>query len=234
MYGFRFLSLAAALGLCPAQGLWERRANYPLQATEVSAAAIDGKVYALCGLTPTGATNALSAYDPVSDRWTRRPLQRGGRQWRGGTSEYDPLSDRWQLVAQMPTPRRAGGVAAIGSKVYVAGGLAAGRSVAAFEVFDTTTRPWTRLPDMPTPRDHLTAQAVGGKFYALSGRVGDVVRANEEFDPETNTWRARSPIPTRGAFSAAASAAAASRSSEAKVPAEFPKVPIGRTKSTTR
>jgi uncharacterized protein (TIGR03437 family) len=216
MRGFRFLGVAAAWGLCSAQGLWERRANYPLEATEVSAAAIDGKVYALCGLTSTGATNALFAYDPTTDRWTRRAslpvagadhcnvAAAGGKLYllgglgaaEGGTYEYDPLSDRWQLVAQMPTPRGASGVAAVGAKIYVAGGLAGGRSVAAFEVFDTTARQWTRLPDMPTPRDHLTAQAVGGKVYALSGRVGDVLRANEEFDPETNTWRTRAPIPT--------------------------------------
>jgi uncharacterized protein (TIGR03437 family) len=49
---------------------------------------------------------------------------------------------------------------------------------------------------MPTVRDHLTAQAVNGKVYAIGGRAGNVFTANEEFDPATNTWTARAPIPT--------------------------------------
>jgi uncharacterized protein (TIGR03437 family) len=198
------------------QGLWERRASYPLAATEVSAAAIGGKVYALCGLTEQGNTNALFIYDPASDRWTPgAPIPTagadhcnvaaaGGKLYLvgglgsvgGETFEYDPATDRWQSVGRMSTPRGASGVGVVGNRIYVAGGLADGRSVATLEVFDTTTRQWTRLPDMPTPRDHLTAQAVGGKLYALSGRVGDVLPVNEEFDPATNTWTRRAPIPT--------------------------------------
>jgi uncharacterized protein (TIGR03437 family) len=205
-----------AVGVSRGQGVWERRANYPIEATEVSAAAIDGKVYAVCGLAAAGSTNALFVYDPVVDRWRRgAPLPvagadhcnvaaAGGKLYllgglgalTGETFEYDPSLDRWQLVGRMPTARGASGVAAIGTKIYVAGGLAAGGSVSTFEVFDTGTRQWTRLPDMPTARDHLTAQAVGGKFYALSGRVGDVLPANEEYDPGTNAWRRRAPIPT--------------------------------------
>lgn len=205
-----------AVGVSRGQGVWERRANYPIEATEVSAAAIDGKVYAVCGLAAAGSTNALFVYDPVVDRWRRgAPLPVAGADHcnvaaaagklyllgglgalNGETFEYDPVSDRWQLVGRMPTARGASGVAAIGTKIYVAGGLAAGGSVSTFEVFDTVTRQWARLPDMPTARDHLTAQAEGGKFYAVSGRVGDVLPANEEYDPGTNAWRRRAPIPT--------------------------------------
>ncbi|MGH7555307.1 MAG: kelch repeat-containing protein, partial [Longimicrobiales bacterium] len=114
----------------------------------------------------------------------------------GDTFEYDPILNRWQTVGQMPTPRGASGVAAAGTTIYVAGGLAANGSVNAFEAFDTVTREWTRLPNMPTARDHLTAQAVGGKFYAIAGRVANVLSANEEYDPSTNAWRERAPIPT--------------------------------------
>lgn len=87
-------------------------------------------------------------------------------------------------------------MAAIGSQIYVAGGLAAGTSVANFDVFDTGTRQWTSLPDMPTARDHLTAQAIDGRLYAIAGRAGREFNVNEEYDPATNSWRARAPIPT--------------------------------------
>jgi uncharacterized protein (TIGR03437 family) len=203
-----------------AQGVWETRAPYPIEATEVSAAALDGKVYAVCGLTPSGNTNALYIYDPYTDAWRAgAPLPiaggadhcnvaaAGGKLYLlgglgslasgGETYEYDPAVDRWQLVARMLVPRGASGVAALGDKIYVAGGLAAdGRSLAALEVFDTISRQWTRLADMPTARDHLTAQALNGKVYALSGRVGEVLAANEEYDPALNQWRRRASIPT--------------------------------------
>jgi uncharacterized protein (TIGR03437 family) len=100
------------------------------------------------------------------------------------------------MVATMPEPRAASGVAVIGSKIYVAGGLARSGSVANFDVFDTETRRWTSLPPMPTARDHLTAQAVNGKVYAIAGRAAAVFAANEEFDPATNAWVRRAPIPT--------------------------------------
>ncbi len=212
----RVAAWAAAAGMCWAQGVWEPRAGYPLQATEVSAAAIGGTVYALCGLTGQGSVNAVFAYNIAADRWTPRaslPVSgadhcnvaaAGGKLYvlgglsglSGETFEYDPSADRWQLVGRMPAPRGASGVAAIGTRIYVAGGLANAGSVAAFDVFDTVARQWTRLPDMPTARDHLTAQAVGGKFYAISGRAGDPLAANEEYDPATNAWRRRAPIPT--------------------------------------
>ncbi len=213
--------LLLALSSLQAQGIWERRAPFPIQATEVSAAALGGKVYVVCGLTVDQSVSTLYIYDPRTDSWTQgpsAPIPNGGDHCNvaaangklyvlgyirvgttvvdGTTYEYDPATNAWQTVGRMNTPRGASGVAAIGSKIYVAGGLAASGSVADFEVFDVVTRVWTRLPNMPTVRDHLTAQAVNGKFYAISGRASDIVRANEEFDPATNMWRARAPIPT--------------------------------------
>ena len=209
--------VSAVLG----QGVWERRAPYPISATEVSAASLNGRVFAVCGLVAGRSVNSLFVYNPRRDEWTEgAPLPildgsdhcnaaaAGGRFYvlgairigstfiDGNTYEYDPQANRWQTVAQMPTPRGASGVAVIGSRIYVAGGLAQSGSVASFEAFDTATRQWTRLPDMPTARDHLTAQAARGKFYAIAGRAAQQFTANEEYDPATNMWTARAPIPT--------------------------------------
>ncbi len=217
---------AGALLLCAAragaQGIWEPRADYPDFATEASAAAIGGRMYVVCGLTPRGSINSLHIYDARTDSWTQgapAPLDGGGDHCNvaaaggrlylldairigsaftdGNTYEYDPSTNRWQTVGRMNLPRAASGVAAIGTKIYVAGGLLGGISSAAFEVFDTVARTWAVLPDMPTARDHLTAQAAGGKFYAIAGRAAQEFTANEEYDPATNAWRARRPIPTR-------------------------------------
>src|SRR4051812_12919509 len=136
-------------------GVWERRAPYPVSATEVSGAAIDGLVYVVCGLTVRGSMNSLYRYDPRTDSWSQRasvPIEggadhcnvaaAGGKLYllgairigssfiSGDTWEYDPAQDRWQRVGQMNTPRGASGVAVAGSRIYVAGGLAATGSVA--------------------------------------------------------------------------------------------------------
>jgi uncharacterized protein (TIGR03437 family) len=203
------------------QGFWERRADYPIPATEVSAAAINGKVYVVCGLTPQGSINSLYIYDPKYDSWTQgadlpipggsdhcNVAAAGGRLYvlgairigssfvDGNTYEYDPALDRWRIVARMSKPRGASGVAAIGTKIYVSGGLDPATSVADCEVFDTVALQWTQLPNMLTARDHLTSQAINGKLYAIAGRNGPDLNSNEEFDPATGQWRSRAPIPT--------------------------------------
>ncbi|MBM3782823.1 MAG: hypothetical protein FJW30_00610 [Acidobacteria bacterium] len=211
------------------QGVWERRAPYPISATEVSAAEIAGKIYAVCGLTQQGPVSSLFIYDPHIDEWrpgAPAPIAQGadhcnvaaagGKLYLLGairigsafvesnTYEYDPVRDRWSTAGQMPTPRGASGVASDGRRIYVAGGSGAAGAGTAFEVFDTQTREWSRLPAMPTSRNHLTAQFVGGKFYAIAGREARDVNLVEEFDPATSQWRARRPAPTtRGGLASA-------------------------------
>jgi uncharacterized protein (TIGR03437 family) len=225
-----FLLLAADLAMAQLTGVWETRAPFPIAATEVSGAAIGGMVFVVCGLTPQGSTNRLFRYDPRANSWMElapAPLSggadhcnvaaAGGKLYLlgairvgsafvdGDTWEYDPAEDRWQNVGRMNTPRGASGVAAIGTDIYVAGGLTASGSVPDFEVFDTIAKRWTRLPAMPTPRDHLTAQAVQGRIYAIAGRSSRDLTGNEEYDPVTNRWRSRAPIPTaRGGLGSAA------------------------------
>ncbi|MCZ2151656.1 MAG: hypothetical protein LC126_28260 [Bryobacterales bacterium] len=202
-----------------AQATWERRAPYPAQVTEVSSAALNGKVYSVCGVLADGVTRGtkLYIYDPYIDDWSEGPpvpIPGGGDSCNvaaangklyvlgamrvgtpfvdGNTYQYDPGTGQWSTVARMGEPRAASGVAVIGNRIYVAGGYAITQSTAAFEVFDTDTRQWSRLPDLPTARDHLTAQAVNGRIYAISGRSGiTYFRANEEFDPAANTWNIR-------------------------------------------
>ena len=50
---------------------------------------------------------------------------------------------------------------------------------------------------MPTPRSEVAAVELNGKLYVLGG-FGAGATANEEYDPATNTWERRAPIP-RGA-----------------------------------
>ena len=224
-----FLAVLTTSALC-AQGVWERRADYPISATEVSAAAIGDRIYAVCGLTATGSTSDLFIYNPALDQWTRGApapiaggadhcnvaaangrlylagaIRIGGSFVDGNTYEYNPSTDQWTTVGRMTIPRGASGIASDGRRIYVAGGLAPNASVPSFEVFDTQTRQWSVLPSMPTPRDHLTAQFVNGRFYAIAGRNSADLALVEEFDPASASWRTRASAPTaRGGLASAA------------------------------
>src|SRR5262245_58218486 len=86
-------------GMALAQGVWESRASDPIEATEVSSAAMEGKVYALCGITPRGSVNALFIYDRFTDTWGQGVSIPIG----GGADHCN--------------------VAAVGGKLYLLGGL---------------------------------------------------------------------------------------------------------------
>jgi N-acetylneuraminic acid mutarotase len=107
----------------------------------------------------------------------------------------------------MPTARRGPG-AAMGpdGKLYVIGGKALStgpqsvESMTLVEAYDPVANTWQTRAPMPTPRHLLAAVAVNGKIYALGGNI-DRVSANtlsdavEEYDPTSNSWSARTPMP---------------------------------------
>ncbi len=61
---------------------------------------------------------------------------------------------------------------------------------------------------VPTPRDHLTAAAIDGMLYAIGGRIdGSYARnlnVNEAYNPATDSWARRPPLPTARSGIAAA------------------------------
>src|SRR6185503_87019 len=97
--------------------------------------------------------------------------------------------------------------AVLDGRIYAAGGLHDGVSVADLAVYDPVGDAWTSLPAMPTARDHLAAAAIGGTFYAVGGRASGILFARlEAFDPGARAWRAGlAHMPTaRGGLAAAA------------------------------
>src|SRR5262252_11195028 len=93
------------------------------------------------------------------------------------------------------TERGAGGTAAIGTKIYVAGGCRQNASVPDFSAYDTANDTWEVLPDLGEGRDHLIAAAAGEKLYAIGGRRNGVLLSNVfEFDPATGKWAARASM----------------------------------------
>ncbi len=58
---------------------------------------------------------------------------------------------------------------------------------------------WTQKADMPKVRFILSASAVDGKIYAIGGSSamhGAGLSIVDEYDPTTDTWTTKAPMPT--------------------------------------
>lgn len=107
----------------------------------------------------------------------------------------------WETKASMPTPRYDLGVAAVGGKLYAIGG-SSGSVRTSNEVYDPATDRWTARAPLPTARAALVVAALNGKIYAIGGLGSSNVNGalstlNEEYDPATDSWRPRAPVPAQ-------------------------------------
>ena len=175
--------------ISPVPGL----APIPEPMPELAGAAVNGKLYASQGQLP--------GFKP------------GGQMY-----EYDPARDAWTKKKPMPHPFHHSAVTVFGGKVYFFGGFVLPESGPpgwvpvndAWE-YDPGTDAWRTLAPMPTKRGAAMAAEAGGKLYAIGGagpipgatdpaiRPGQPQRSLntvEEYDPATNGWRARAPMPT--------------------------------------
>ena len=191
------VGLVAVLLAWPAMsqmpGKWIKLAAFPEPSEELLGAAAGGKLYVFAGLAP-------------------------GWQPRGLVYEYDPAGDRWTKKKPMALPSHHVALATLNDKIYAFGGFVPPASGPPAWVpidnawqYDPATDSWKTLAPMPTKRGAAVAAAVGGKIYVIGGasmhpgsaetvvhpaRPHRAVDTVEEYDPATNTWRARSPMPT--------------------------------------
>ncbi len=187
------LGLPTADAHAQAAGKWVKLAPFPEPAEEVYGAAAGGKMYVVGGLAP-------------------------GWKPRGLVFEYDPATDKWAKKKPMPLASHHLAVVEFNGKIYVFGGFVPPTSGPPAWVpidnaweYDPPTDGWRALAPMPTKRGSAVAAAVGGKIYVIGGgttspgskepsihpaRPHLAVGTVEEYDPTTDSWRARTPMPT--------------------------------------
>lgn len=203
------------------KGKWRKKADMPTAREVLSAAVVNGKIYAIGGWAFGRALSAVEEYDP--NKWTKKtkmPTRRfalstsavngkiyaiGG--WIRGSlptvEEYDPQTDTWQKKANMPTRRAALSTSVVNGKIYAIGGTPDSQAaLPTVEEYNPLTDTWTRKADMPTPRISLSTSVVNGKIYAVGGWVWKgrgvtrVFSTIEAYDPQADTWTKKANMPT--------------------------------------
>jgi hypothetical protein len=91
------------------------------------------------------------------------------------------------IAAMLPIGLRYPGVAAVGNRIFIAGGTAASGASARVFLFDTTTRAVRPLGTLPAPSSGAEAFAAGGLVYIAGGinRAGAVSGAVTAIDART-------------------------------------------------
>jgi N-acetylneuraminic acid mutarotase len=126
------------------------------------------------------------------------------------------VENSWALKAPMHVARSDLGIAVVNGKIYAIGGnTESGRTPTSGghdykmlgwindtnEEYDPTTDTWTLKTPMPTPRCNFAIAAFENKIYCMggiidwnSGRIS-VTGVNEVYDPATDTWETKAPMP---------------------------------------
>ncbi|MBM3357935.1 MAG: hypothetical protein FJY54_09435 [Betaproteobacteria bacterium] len=178
---------------------WSRLAPFPEPSEEIWGVAAGGKLYVFGAIAPG---------------WKPKSL----------VYEYDPGNDSWTKRKNMPLGQHHVAAVELNGKIYMFGGFKYPDAVKpdgspmpgwqpvdnAWE-YDPATDSWKALAPMPTKRGSPVAVVHGGKIYVIGGasmhpgsketfihpaRPHRAVDANEVYDPKTNTWEKRSPMPT--------------------------------------
>ena len=223
------LLLIGSLSFAPGSGAqpesWSARSVLPAPRWMLSAAALDGKIYAISGqLSGNEITPVVEVFDPATDTWARKadlPTPRflasvsvvdgkifvigGGTARMLGTGiveAYDPAADSWTRKASMPTPGHGLSTSVLGGKIYAIGRFD-GTNRATVETYDPAADSWTAQAPLPSLRSHVCSATLGGKLYAIGGWDADFKSEThhafnrvDAYDPAERRWSLRASMPT--------------------------------------
>ncbi len=131
-----------------------------------------------------------------------------------GCSSFSSASlveNSWTTKTPMHESRVSAGAGAIEGKIYVMGGSQRRNisndnfyvTINSTEVYDPTTDTWTEKASMPTSRSSFGATVYQDKIYCMGGfHLSDdgsekiSVGVNEIYDPSTDAWETKSPMPS--------------------------------------
>jgi len=214
------MSVTLAAQNPPARGLrWSKAAPFPQPEEELYGTVINGKFYVVGGFgfnpLPPGGTVTLNPAAPAGNA-------NAGRAGGGGAAvnpgpcggcppglvyEYDAGPDKWTKKKDIPVHVHHQAQAAFNGKLYIFGGClraisGEGGTTNVWE-YDPVADAYRALAPLPVKRCSAIAETVNGKIYVIgglepleNGQGTRVTGRNEMYDPATNAWTERSPMPT--------------------------------------
>lgn len=121
---------------------------------------------------------------------------------------YNTVTDTWRAGPALPEAMASHGVARLGNRIHVFGGLKTDRKTDNdahyFLDLDNQALGWQKAATFPLPRNHMSAISVKGKIYAIGGQYNhdDLSKVKDlpfvhAYDPVTNTWQQVSNLQQR-------------------------------------
>jgi hypothetical protein len=173
VFFFGFLTFSSTLMISgvyasnSVENSWEQMASMPTDRGGFGVATVNGKIYAVGGAKNLVTIFSNEVYDPATNTWaTKKPLPN------------DCLGVDFCTVT-------------CNNKIYVLNQL---------KVYDIDTDSWASIPQPSASGWGSSASVVNGKIYWMGGITGEGLaqtysEANEMYNPETNTWTDKAPIP---------------------------------------
>jgi N-acetylneuraminic acid mutarotase len=141
-------------------------ANLPDMATPrhgLAVAAVGNHVYAIGGSTGVGDGPVTSAAESL--KLAARKAQ--------------PAS-QWRSLPDAPTARLMMAWTVLDGKIWVAGGMRHGETLATVESYDAQTGVWQTQPSLPIPLNHATAATYRNEVVVIGGATDNIARASNK------------------------------------------------------
>jgi len=176
---------------------WSELPPMPTPRGAHAAVAVGNKIYVVGGANIPSGMNLPDGLNPGG------PVEILGK-----TEMFDTERNSWTTLKPMTLPRNHHDVAHLDGKLYVIGGTVGScfpsgwaSNVSMNEVYDIATDTWSTRAPMPTARSAVGAAVIDGRIYVIGGEgwvdeSGGVFRNNEAYDPSSNSWTEKTPMPT--------------------------------------
>jgi len=140
--------------------------------------------------------SAATADSGVSDDTT------GGQSDAPAVGTPMPGGGTWERLAPLPATRQEFGVAEVGGKIFVVGGL--NPRADRVESYDPATNSWSSdHPNLPVGLDHPNVAGVAGKLFVFGGtQAAQTLMYDPAAAPADRRWVMKAPMPTRRAAAA--------------------------------
>jgi subtilisin family serine protease len=203
--------------------VWQQRAPLSMPRRELALGAVNGAIYAIGGVKPSGTVAGVAAYDPGTDTWSPKAPLPAARQAGDGAAliggllyvpggyntsnaltkslyAYNPASDTWVTKASMPITSGCGASRSINGKLYVLTGCTGPTSAPSglLHRYDPGTNTWIARKAAPHAHRYPAAGVINGKLYVAGGNDGSsaATATLDVYDPASNTWTTKASMPT--------------------------------------